>query len=290
MENFWRLKKVLKSNLVLLNRFCMNKIRKTLKALGLIVQNPWKLNHILNQNEEWKTYVHKKYHMDSLPVIPLSYFLQQPVIIEPYSFLEGSSSPVDIALLKLLASQVDHCRYFEIGTWRGESVANVASSAEICYTLDLPENMRTKILNDTDYNKSHRFFSGDILNINHLTADSRTFDFNSLKIKFDLIFIDGDHHYESIVNDTQKTLDGLSHENATMVWHDYGYNPRTIRYETMAAVLDSVPESMHHQLFHVSNTSCAILYRKPVPSYSFKQYALPENNFSVSVNIHPITP
>lgn len=266
----------------------MNKLRKTFKALGLIVQNPWKLNHILNQNEEWKAYVLRKYKMDSLPVVSLNYFLREPVIIEPYAFLEGSASPADIALLKLLALKVEHCKYFEIGTWRGESVANVASCAETCYSLDLPEDMRTKILNDIDYNKSHRFFSKDVGNIIHLTADSRTFDFSSLKIKFDLIFIDGDHHYESIVNDTKKALDGLCHDGTTMVWHDYGYNPRAIRYETMAAILDSVPEPMQHQLFHVSNTSCAILFRKPVPSHKFKKHALPENKFSVSVNINPI--
>ena len=156
-----------------------------------------------------KRYVHNKYKTDSLPVIPLSHFLQEPLTIEPYSFLGGGSSPADMALIKQLALKVDHCKYFEIGTWRGESVANIASSAEICYTLDLPDHMRNKIHNDVDYMESSDFFSKNTANINHLMGDSRTFDFGSLNLKFDLIFIDGDHHYESIVNDTQKILENL---------------------------------------------------------------------------------
>jgi Predicted O-methyltransferase len=48
--------------------------------------------------------------------------------------------------------------------------------------------------------------------------------------KYDLIFVDADHRFESVMNDTQVAL-GLLAENGVVVWHDYqnlhhfqGYN------------------------------------------------------------------
>src|SRR5438067_9857090 len=45
-------------------------------------------------------------------------------VIEPYAFLEGGSLISDLMLLKALARKFHPCTYLEIGTWRGESVAN----------------------------------------------------------------------------------------------------------------------------------------------------------------------
>jgi predicted O-methyltransferase YrrM len=266
----------------------MNKIFKACKALGLIIKNPWKLNLILDQNDEWKEYVLKKYGLSSLPVVSLNSFIHDSISIEPFAFLDGGSSPTDMALLKQLAAEIPKCKYFEIGTWRGESAANVASAADICYTLNLPDEDLFKLIDSGDFVKSHRFFSKNVENIRHLTGNSRTFNYSALNMKFDLIFIDGDHHFETILSDTANVIQNLCHENSIIVWHDYTYTPESIRYETLAAILDACPASLHPFMYYVKNTNCAILYRKEVSSYPGKKFALPEYYFSLQIKVNSI--
>jgi hypothetical protein len=52
--------------------------------------------------------------------------------------------------------------------------------------------------------------------------------------KFDLIFVDADHRFESVVNDT-KVASGLLAENGVLVWHDY-------QHENHFHGLNGVPE------------------------------------------------
>ena len=108
-----------------------HRIKKVIKAAWLILRNPWLLNKILEHDSTWKKYVEDKYKMPAgLPLIfSEDLFDDFNITIEPFSFLDGGSLPTDLALLKKLASMTDHCKYFEIGTWRGESVANVARVA-----------------------------------------------------------------------------------------------------------------------------------------------------------------
>lgn len=258
---------------------------KTLQAIGLIIRNPWKLNLVLNQNDEWKKYVNRKYEIKSLPIFPFTYFVNDSVIVSPFAFLDGVSLPTDLALLRYLASVIENCRYFEIGTWRGESVANVSEVSKVCYTLNLSDKELYKLINSDDFVKSHQVFSENRQNINHLFGDSHTFNFESLNMKFDLNFIDGDHHYETILNDTQKVLKYLYHENTILVWHDYAYSPESIRYETLAAILDACLLETHDYLFHVGNTNCTLLFNKKLPCLPFQHYVRPDHFFSVQIKI-----
>ena len=73
-----------------------------------------------------------------------------------------------------------------------------------------------------------------------------------------LIFIDGDHHFESIKQDTQNVFKHLVHDQSIVVWHDYAWQPGNVRYETLAAIMGGVPEAFHKNLYAVRNTLCAI--------------------------------
>jgi predicted O-methyltransferase YrrM len=243
---------------------------------------------ILDQNEEWEGFIRKKYQLASLPVIPVTSFIHDNILVEPFAFLDGGSIPTDIALLKQLASDIPNCRYFEIGTWRGESVSNVAAVSSVCYSLNLPDEELLKLMNSEDFVTSHRLFSNNRKNITHLSGDSRNFDYEGLNMKFDLIFIDGDHHYDTIVKDTRNMLQYLCHDETIVVWHDYTYTPESIRYETLAAILDACPASLHPFLYHVKNTNCALLYRKEISSFPFKKFARPDHCFSVQIKVNPV--
>jgi len=263
----------------------MNRLRKFFKAIRLIIRNPWLLKNVLNDEQVWKNYVIKTYHLQNgLPVIDINKLIPNSTeVIKPFAFLDGSSLPTDIALLKTLAKNINNCKYFEIGTWRGESVANVAQVAKECYTLNLSEAEMRNSGKPEDYINIHGFFSKHLSNVTHLKGNSKTFDYSQLNKKFDLIFIDGDHHYEFVKNDTQKAFESLIHDNSIIVWHDYGHNPEKIRWEVLAGILDEVPKEKHKNIYHVSNTMCALFINKKIEGKPLHFPTKPDKVFEVSI-------
>ena len=263
----------------------LHKISKAFKAATHIVRNPWLLNYVLDSSEVRKKYIIKKYNMPAgFPVIySEDLFDDFNVTIEPFSFLEGGSLPTDHALLKKLASLTSHCKYFEIGTWRGESVANVASVAEQCYTLNLSAKEMEQQGLSQEYINLHRFFSSGLPKVTHLEGNSKTYDFASLNQKFDLIFIDGDHHYESVKSDTMKVFKHLVHEQSVVVWHDYGYNPEVPRFDVMAGILDGCPEQFRDKIYHFAHSMSAIFINKPIKGRKLTAPVRPDRYYKVDI-------
>ena len=255
-----------------------------------LLRNPWLLNNVLSDNTVWSRYIRKKYGLQNgLPLLDILEICPGfPVTLDNVAFLDGSSIPTDIALLKSLTGKFDRCSYFEIGTWRGESVINVADSAEECHTLNLSKKeMMDRGLSER-YADMHGFFSKGKKNITHLTGNSLTFDFKGLDKKFDLVFIDGDHHYEYIKSDTEKIFEHLVHDRSIIVWHDYAYTPEKIRYEVYAAILDGTPPEYRKYLYHVSNTLCAVFIREEFRAGTLDAPVTPDKTFQVSLSIKPI--
>lgn len=272
--------------------FQMSKILKALQAISLIVRNPWLLNRVLDEDKYWKSKVSKSFGFaNGLPVIRAEeLFGDFTETVDPFAFLDGGSLPTDLALLKKLARGIPNCSYFEIGTWRGESVANVASVAKTCYTLNLSaDEMKTMGLNQR-YIDLHGYFSKQIPNIQHLQGNTLSFDFQSLNRRFDLIFIDGDHHFEMVKNDTEKVFNHLVHEKSIVVWHDYARNPETVRYEVLAGILHGSPLSIHSHIFHVANTLCAVYLPGQTGGMPLEVPFKPIGSFKIDLRFNKGTP
>ncbi len=264
----------------------MGKISKALKAFGLILKKPYLLNLIIDSEDEKQSYVARTYNMpQGLPTVDISEFIDETEDIMPYSFLEGSSLPTDFALLRSICRQHPAEDYLEIGTWRGESVANVAPLVKNCFSVNLPDKTMRRMGLDEDYISMHRYFSKDIPNITHLQADSQTFDFASLNRKFDLIFLDGDHHTESIVRDTQNAFQLLKDDNSVIVWHDYGTGTETTRFNVLAGILDGCPPENIKHLYRVSHSLCAIYTKKHLKTSHVIPNTKPRVSFEVSLKI-----
>jgi hypothetical protein len=127
----------------------------------------------------------------------------------------------------------------------------------------------------------HSMFSGDLPNVTHVRGDSRSYDFSSLNRKFDIIFIDGDHHYDFLLQDTRNVLKYLAHEKSIVVWHDYGVNPEEVRFEVLAAILDGTGTEFHSKIFHVGHTKCAVLINMDLESKKPTFPVVPESYFEV---------
>lgn len=262
----------------------MNKIQKFLKSVYLIARKPYLLNLVLDENGTWEKRVWKEYGTAGLNEISLREFMaENEVHVKPFAFMEGGSLPTDLALLRLLASRFDPCNYFEIGTWRGESVANVADVALKCTTMNLPLHRMKELGQHDDYIMQHAMFSKELPNVTHIFEDSLLFDFSSLGQQFDLIFIDGDHHYESVKKDTQNVFEHLVHDNSIVVWHDYAWQPGEVRFETLAAIMGGVPVQLRKHLYAVRNTLCAMYFPADINTQSPSVVAVKEDAFELNI-------
>src|SRR5436189_6248760 len=107
-----------------------DKIVKGIKGLLLMLKYPSALQRIYLDEDVHRNEVIRKYNLPKgLPVIDIVDLLGgMNEKISPFSFLEGTSSPMDLALLKGMAKKFPAGAYFEIGTWRGESAVNMAST------------------------------------------------------------------------------------------------------------------------------------------------------------------
>lgn len=268
----------------------MNKLKKTIKAIFEVLKNPWLLNKVLEADLVWENYIRKNYSPNyTLPVIEIDELIPDfKATLNYFASLEGGSLPTDIALLQNLAKRSENCTYFEIGTWRGESIANVEPYTKECYTLSLSKKELLELGFKEKYADLHGFFSKTNSKIIHLEGNSLTYDFSKLNKKFDVIFIDGDHHYSSVKKDTENVFKYLVHEKSIVVWHDYAYNPEKSRPEVFAAILDGTPKEKQSKLFHVSNTLCAIYINGKFNTHSLEEYTTPTKNFKLSIESEKI--
>jgi hypothetical protein len=79
----------------------MKKAGKLLKALGLILRKPSLLNKVLDDGDVNKEAVDHRFNMPhGLPAIDITDLLPGfNETVEPFCYLDGGSTPIDLALL-----------------------------------------------------------------------------------------------------------------------------------------------------------------------------------------------
>ncbi len=256
------------------------------EALSILLSNPVSVikDGIRSQSELFhKNKISAKFGITQLPTVDmLDLFPNLEEELHNYSYLDGTSTIPDILLLKQLARTFEACAYLEIGSWRGESIANVADVTNDCTSITLSADEMHSLNFGEDFVKVHGLFSKDHTQIKSIKANSFKLDFQTLQKKFDLIFVDGDHTYEGVLNDTIKSFSVRKNEESMMVWHDYGFSPEKVRHAVLHAILEGIPKAKHKNLYHVSNTMCAVymenqphqVSQSHFPSYPNKKFSL----------------
>ena len=226
-----------------------------------------------------RRHVHSEYGYEGgLPEVDLLKLLPGlDETIEPYTFLEGQALVTDIALLKGLARMSPGCRYLEIGSWRGDYIANVAAVARECVSVSLSEEELRELGLTENFVLQHGLYSADLDNVRHLETNSKESAFTDLERSFDLVFVDGGRKHESVETDTRNAFRLLKDDQSVVVWHDYGSASKTVNWETFAGILDGCSREQRDDLYHVSNTLCAVYVgrNKDLPGREEKGYALP---------------
>jgi predicted O-methyltransferase YrrM len=268
----------------------LRKIGKFSRGIKLLIQKPALLNVLLDNEDLHHTQVIEQFGLvNGLPEVLFEELAgDAPLTVNPFAFLDGGSMPTDLALLRQLAIRIKAEHYFEIGTWRGESVSNVAEVVKNCCTLNLSEAQMHERGWEERYIRLHGFFSKQNPNIQHVVGDSRTFNFKSYEQKQDLVFVDGDHHFDSVVNDTQTAFNLLKGEKSIIVWHDYGHSPETIRWNILHAILLGTPPEKRKFLYAVSNTLCAVYIPEQLQTRTRINPQTPDSSFSIILKQHKI--
>jgi hypothetical protein len=213
-----------------------------------------------SEEEQWKVYVERTHGLgEGLKAVYLERIFDHEIRdVGPISHFNSGIMPADLALLRGLASFYTGCSYFEITKIRCESLANMAGITGECYSLSRPVTEMRRQGIRRGYLSMMGYYSRAMPNVVTLSGDSVTYPFASVGKKFDLIFINNGHGYNRILNDTRKSFEYLAHDESVVVWHDYSYPSGQIRYEVLAAILDSTDLIYREQLFFVPMTKCAI--------------------------------
>jgi predicted O-methyltransferase YrrM len=261
------------------------KIQKFFKGLGLLIGQPSLINAVIEHSDPERKYVQKKYGLQQgLPVLDLETLCPQPMQEEVlYGSLGGGSTPMDVVLLCQLAKRNAVEKYLEIGTWRGESAINISPLVKECYTLNLSDEQLRKMNLPEDYIKAQACLIKPDSGIHVVRGHSAEFDFETLGPLFDMIFIDGDHHYEAVRRDTARLFPLLNKQSGVMVWHDYALHPEEVRWEVLAGILDGMPEEEHQHLYHVSNTLCAIWIPEKLMTKELRAYMQSTRLFRLAI-------
>jgi len=270
----------------------MSTLKKIFYSISHLLFNSRESFALLNkkrQDKYWENSINERYNVRQLPEFPIANLIgKQDILISPISFLHGSSLPTDILLLIGLAKRIDDCRYFEIGTWRGESFLNVIRECQKATSLSLSKNEAKNIGMSEDFISQIDLYLKDSKDprMNLIRSNSMTFDFGSLDTKYDLIFIDGDHTYEGILSDTKNAIKIWSEKpNSTIVWHDYCYYPNAVRFPTLAAILEGIPKEYHSDLYYVTNSMCAILTRNSELKTELLEQSTGDISFELNMSI-----
>lgn len=247
-------------------------------------------------HEECLDDILNKFNINKLPVIEIS------DLLELYSyksdcrikiktdFSEGISPINDYYFICLIAKAINVKNYFEFGTWVGLSGYNVASNlgqdAEI-YSLDIPADHR-EIAEYKIPIEIFGHYSKDFKNVHLIKSDSKNFDFTAYKKQIDLVFVDGNHSFDYVKNDTKIALELLRDENSVIIWHDY-FLGGELNKKVLAGILDELPESEYKHVFHLYQSNIALYSR----AYSFRnrdfdKWNIPEQNFNITIELSGI--
>ncbi|MCB0668636.1 MAG: class I SAM-dependent methyltransferase [Saprospiraceae bacterium] len=172
----------------------------------------------------------------------------------------------------------------EIGSLRGESLFNASTTARHCTSLSLSKQDLLNFGLSSQAASMHRLFTKNIPNIDHIEANSLTYDFRKITKRFDVIFIDGDHSYRGVVSDTKNAFQLLrDQKESTIIWHDAGNGYEDLRYEVISGIMDAMPPEFHSHLYRVSNSLCAIYTTRDLSSRHLTSPQIPNKVFTINL-------
>lgn len=185
-----------------------------------------------------------------------------------YNFENSRLLPSELRALCAIAKWRRPHTVFEIGTFKGGTTLFLcANSNAKIYTLDLaPKGHPDFIPPPVDDPELDVFpetpgicFRGTEYaeRIHQLYGNSQVFDFAPFFTTMDIVFVDGDHHYDAVLKDSMNAFKMVGNDGY-ILWHDYAeYAPEVVR--ALKTVANRFP------LTHIEETSL-VVYSSPKTS------------------------
>jgi len=183
--------------------------------------------------------------MEAEKLAPEAGLIQLPVF---YPLLAGEDTPLmDMLFLLNLAKGRRAKRILEVGTFRARTACalhlNCPEAAIVSYDIQVLDSpYRRSLLNQPNVQLRHASFAASA---------------GALRKEppFDLIFVDGSHRFEHVVEDSRLALELLA-PGGIIVWHDYrpnDYYTKELRVpEGLEVIRQTVP------VYAVPHTMCAV--------------------------------
>lgn len=186
----------------------------------------------------------------------------------PIGAIEEMTSKPNVADLLYVSAIAKHLRarnIFEFGTYIGRTTYYLSEASEeaMVTTLDLPLERGSKT---GDYLSTYFRGTEREGRIRQILCDSKEFDTTPFRKRMDFIFVDGDHSYEGVKNDTEKAFDMLA-PGGVIVWHDYNARPDVGLAHYFVELTKKQP------LFRIHNTSL-LLYIEGIDPMTFKPFEM----------------
>lgn len=141
------------------------------------------------------------------------------------------------AIVRMLTRCREPMAVFEVGTYKGRTTrlfADHIPEGAVVYTLDLPPE---RMVEGGCFRKQDMGSIGERLReyrgrsrVVQLFGDSRSFDFSPYYGRMDVVFIDGDHRYDTVLNDSIQAFK-MIRARGMILWDDYhpAYGPGVMR-------------------------------------------------------------
>lgn len=184
-------------------------------------------------------------------------FSEKPLSCKELTFIHGGSGILDYFFLKKVAKEFRCKTYLEIGTYIGESINILTDTCDRLYSItapkDAPYSMREWCKQKRMPDYSDRLL--DCSRIKVFYGDSKQFDFSQFNNEIDLFFVDGDHSYNGVYQDTSNIM-RIKKENSIVVWHDFkaGTDYNT---DVVYAVRDVLHDDFKN-VFVTNNNICGV--------------------------------
>lgn len=188
--------------------------------------------------------------------------------------LTGHANKVDMLYVCAIAKHLQARKIFEFGTYQGRTSYHLtyASEGAQVTTLNLPPEADTRY---APYLGSYFRGTEREAFVTQLLEDSRQLDTTPYRQQFDVVFVDGDHSYDVVKNDTEKAFE-LVRPGGSILWHDYA--PKS---EGLVEFFRDFTKE--RPLFRIKRT-CVLLHLDGVDPIRFAAHPLPPSLEQESVD------